>query len=266
MCSMRLRVSIPKGILKYMTGMISLWRPQHSGISYGNPCQFLFVMIMIVIMADARRALSQEDAALYEKGDLADLLYADDTLLLRVSAGSLERYLAAFSKSGTSFGLELHSNKYQFMQIRTEAPVCRPDGVNIEPATERTFWGAVVTHDGRVPQELGRRIGMGKSDFWILAKAWNHSSLSQVRKLDIYKTLVLSRLLYGLATAWLNTSERRRSDGFHYRYLRTTWGIKPAFLSIFFNKEPDKTPFPESCSENSCYSLAQLHDPPKGMC
>ena len=61
------------------------------------------------------RLLSQEDMALYDRGELAELLYADYTLPLSVTSRSLERYLAAVRKAGSSFGLELHPHKYQLM-------------------------------------------------------------------------------------------------------------------------------------------------------
>ena len=46
---------------------------------------------------------------------------------------------------------------------------------------------------------------------------------------------VLPELLYGLPAVWLNTSERRRLNGFQNRCLREIWGIKPAFISRVSN-------------------------------
>ena len=52
-------------------------------------------MLMTVLMEDAARKLPPEDRDRLDEGSLAELLYADDTLLLSVSAKSLERFLSA---------------------------------------------------------------------------------------------------------------------------------------------------------------------------
>lgn len=56
---------------------------------------------------DAAGQLGPEDHELQRKGLLTDLLYADDMLLLGVSAASLGRFLAAISVEGAKYGLEI---------------------------------------------------------------------------------------------------------------------------------------------------------------
>ena len=95
-------------------GRLSDPRLQMAGISQGCPLSlFLFVMLMSVLMADARASIPQADQILLDSEDLAELLYADDTLLLSVSARSLERCLQAVSQAGGQYGLQLHWGKLQ---------------------------------------------------------------------------------------------------------------------------------------------------------
>ena len=84
-------------------------------------------------------------------------------------------------------------------------------------------------------KELGRRLGMANSEFRALSRLWRHSSLGRHRKIQILHGAVFSKLLYGLSTAWLNASERRRVDGFQNRCLRVIWGIKAAYWSRVSN-------------------------------
>ena len=76
------------------------------------------------------------------------------------------------------------------------------------------YLGSILTSDGKSNRELSRRIGSSKADFDALAKVWTHSSLTWTRKLDIYSSLVESKLLYAMATCCLTRTEERRLDGF----------------------------------------------------
>ena len=75
-------------------------------------------MVMTVLVRDAKEELSAEDVARYDRGDLAAILYADDTLLTGSSAGSLQRLLNAVAKVGERFGMQLHWGKFQLIEIR----------------------------------------------------------------------------------------------------------------------------------------------------
>ena len=80
-------------------GHQSQWRKQYSGISQGcSLSTFLFIMLMTVVMNDARATLTkEEDKGLIQKSALTELPYADDTLLMSVEEKIQTRYLAAAS-------------------------------------------------------------------------------------------------------------------------------------------------------------------------
>jgi hypothetical protein len=219
-------------------GQLSSTRQQNSGISQGCPLSpYLFVIIMTVLMKDAAGNLCAVDADLLSRGGLAELLYADDTLLLSVSANSLERFLRIISEEGCKYGLELHWGKLQLMQIRCNEVVHRPDGTAIEPQPDLLYLGTAVADDGRIGRELARRLGMASSEFRSLDALWRHTSLGRDRKTAIFNAVVIPRLLYSLSTACLNIAEKRRLDGFQNRCLRRIWGIGPSYLSRVRNAD-----------------------------
>ena len=219
-------------------GQKSSSRPQRSGISQGCPLSpFLFVMLMSVLMEDAKSKLQGEDLEMLRRGVLADLLYADDTLLLGVNGKSVENFLRAVSDAGAAYGLSLHWGKLQLMRIRCSDPVRRPDGTNIDSKDTMAYLGTNLSEDGRISRELSRRLGTASADFRAMSRMWKHTSFTRLRKLEVYQAVIVSRLLYGLASAWLSAAERRRLDGFHNRCLRALWGIRPAYVSRISNKD-----------------------------
>ena len=113
----------------------------------------------------------------------------------------------------------------------------KPDGETVTAKTSMMYLGAMLSADGRFGSELGRRIGNAQADSRVLRKVSGHSTLNLKRKLHIYYACIVSKLLYGLHTTWLNVTERRRLDGFHTRCLRRILGISAAYYSRVSNTE-----------------------------
>ena len=69
------------------------------------------MVALSAVMHDAVGMLSGAKAA-YERGDLADLVYADDTLLVGSNARYLEEFLHAVGSAGWAIGMELYDGKF----------------------------------------------------------------------------------------------------------------------------------------------------------
>ena len=194
-------------------------------------------MVMSVLLADAVALLGDHAKAAYERGDLSDVIYADDTLLLSVSDAHLSEYLDAIAACGKKYGMELHWGKFQLLPVRCSPSVCTPDGAQI-PAKERMeYLGTTLTDDVHDQHELVKRIAMAKADFVALEKVWRRSALTWKRKLAIFHSLIESKLLFGLSSICLTRAQERRLDGFQNRCLRVVIGEKPAFLSRVSNAQ-----------------------------
>ena len=90
--------------------------------------------------------------------------------------------------------------------------------------------------DGKVRIELNQKLAVAWGDFQKLALVWRHAQISKRRKLQAFQAMVVSRLLYGLSTAWLNVADMRRLNGFQARCLRVILRIPPAFVSRVSNR------------------------------
>ena len=175
---------------------------------------------MTVMMHDAVALLSHEAKCAYANGDLSDLSYADDTLLIGVNCAHLEEYLTAVAITGRRFGMELHSSKFQLLNVRCNIKLKAPDGHVVEGSPGMSYLGTVLKEDGDVSSELTRRIGCAKADFRALRTVWKHCSLGRKRKLQIFQSLIQSKLFYSLQCCCITKAHLQRLDGFHARCIR----------------------------------------------
>ena len=61
--------------------------------------------------------LSKQAQEACQNHRLYDILYADDTLLLRIGAHNVEELATAIERSGARYGLQLHWGKTQALSI-----------------------------------------------------------------------------------------------------------------------------------------------------
>ena len=119
--------------------------------------------------------------------------------------------------------------------MRAELGIKSSSGTLIPETGSIGYLGGVIARDGRCDSELSRKIGTAAGDFKQLRTVWNHANVSIKQQLRYLDALVVSRLLYGTASMWLVTSQRRRLDGFYARCLRKVLSIAPAFFSRVSN-------------------------------
>ena len=105
-------------------GIKSEPKGQQSGISQRCTLSpLLFIITMTVLMRDAASSLSAPSRAAYDRGDLADIVYADDTLLLATSDHCLQEFLATVADAGALYGMELHRGKFQPLEVQCHASI-----------------------------------------------------------------------------------------------------------------------------------------------
>jgi len=192
-------------------------------------------MAMSVLLTDATAMLSAPARSAYERGELSDVVFADDTLLMSVSSNHLEEYLLAVAAAGERYGMELHWDKFQLLAVQSEPVLHTPTGDPIPCRQRMEYLGTTLSNDVHDQHELVKRIAMAKKHFLALDCVWKRSSLTCKRKLRIFSSLVESRFLYSLSTICLTISQERQLNGFQNRCIRQIIGIKPSYVSRVSN-------------------------------
>ena len=160
-----------------------------------------------------------------------DLLYADGTIIIGTESCDVEEFAAAIELVGASCGMSLHWGKVQALSVCTGARLQKPDGSTYEETDRMEYLGGLLCSNGRCDSELSRKIGTATGDFRKLQSVWAHAGITKSRKLLYFHSLIVSRFLYGLATVWLVSAQRRRINGFYARCLRRILRIPAAFVS-----------------------------------
>ena len=132
--------------------------------------------------------------------------------------------------------MALDWSKFQLLQINGEYSLRSPDGEAIIAKPRMTYLGASLYADGGLKQELNQKLGTAWKDFGKLDRLWKRTALPVCKKIRILQSVVVSRLLYGLSSAWLNKAEVRRLNGFYCRCLRVILRIKPSYVSRVSNE------------------------------
>jgi len=99
-------------------------------------------------------------------------------------------------------------------------------GEKVERVKDFVYLGSMISETGGSFKDINRRIGQAAYRFSKLDNVWKQRGISLLTKVYIYKTTVMSTLLYG-AESWTCThNEYARMNTFHTKKLRQLAGMK----------------------------------------
>ena len=121
---------------------------------------------MTILLDDAKEELRRRGVKLHEDCLVNDFVYADDTLLIDVDSKVLEEeFMECVGAAGQQYGLASNWSKLEVMPVCTQAKIEKPDRSLVTSKPGMVYLGSLLSSDGRVAAELGRRIGQGRADF-----------------------------------------------------------------------------------------------------
>ncbi|KAA3670290.1 uncharacterized protein DEA37_0004806, partial [Paragonimus westermani] len=163
------------------------------------------------------------------------LLFADDSALLAHSEEELQRLATAFASAASKFGLDINTGKtYSFFQPSpgggaacVPPPEIRIAGDTVNGCGDFCYLGSNLSTDLSVDRELRARVAKASAAFGRLERrVWKNHSLKMATKLCVYRSMVLSILLYGSETWTLYQRNVSYLSRFHVQCLRRILGIR----------------------------------------
>ena len=217
-------------------GVSSALYVQHAVIRQACPLSpFLFGIVMMILMRNAYDLLSSDAKLAHSRGELGEVLYADDTLILGSSHLLVQEYMAAVQKVGLEYGLEIHWGKVHDVGVCTDQSVRDPSGNVVQSKESMVYLGSSLHSSGRSVSEISRRIGGASADFRALTPIWKHTCIPMARKLYIFQSVVVSKLLYSAASCWFWKKDLQRLDGFYCNCIRKILKIPHSYFSRVSN-------------------------------
>ena len=92
--------------------------------------------------------LGPQAKAAFDKGDLEDVLFADDTLLIIRVGKHIEEYMEAVEQRGMDYGLQVHWGKVHLVPVGAMTPIHAPNGAVIRAQESMLYLGATIHADG----------------------------------------------------------------------------------------------------------------------
>ncbi|KAI8498919.1 hypothetical protein Bbelb_233720 [Branchiostoma belcheri] len=162
---------------------------------------------------------------------IRELLYADDSALVAHTLDSIQRLLEKFAEAARAYGMTINIKKTEVLyQPAPGKPHIPPqvllDGTPLAEAETFTYLGSTVSNDNSMDSEIDARRRAASAAFGRLKdRLWNVKSIRLNTKLNVYRAVVLSALLYGLEVSTLYARHVRQLSVLVQRHLRGLMGI-----------------------------------------
>jgi len=152
---------------------------------------------------------------------VSNLRFADDIDLLAGSHTELQSLTDSLYRNARAFGMEVSTEKSKIMRHSVNAqqiPISM-NGEILEEVDEFKYLGAILTKDGTSRKEVRARISAATAAMARLQRIWI-STISTKTKISLYRSLVISILLYGCETWTLRAEDERRLNAFETKSFR----------------------------------------------
>ena len=110
------------------------------------------------------------------------------------------------------------------------------NGTLVLTTTQIKYLGSLISWENTFSLALKHRAALAEAAYKQLRLVWN-SSMPRKKKLYIFQSVFLSKLIYGLDALTLTAKHMKKINGVYFRFLRRIIGIKASYYSRISNHE-----------------------------
>ena len=160
-----------------------------------------------------------------------ELLFADDTALAALSDTEAQELTTNFAIASSRFGLAINAAKTKIIfqpapDSNQSDPKITINETELKTVTKFTYLGSTVNKQNSLEDEINHRLKAASSAYGALYKrVWSQKSLTTETKCKVYRSLVLSSLLYSAETYTLYRHHINKLTGVQMRHLRKIMNI-----------------------------------------
>ena len=152
---------------------------------------------------------------------LEDLDFADDIALLAQRQIDMQGKTDDAGTHAGQIGLEANVPKTKHMRMNSRSTeAIQMYGLPIEEVEEFPYLGSKMTSDGSCDAEIKTRLAKANQAFIMLRNVWKAGKLSLQTKLRLFKSNVLTSLLYGAESWKMTKTIAKKLEVFQRKCLR----------------------------------------------
>ena len=216
-----------------LRGTCSQVHKQGAGIRQGCPLSpYLFVLVtsrLLTTVLERYRRGRRKTLPVTLKFPI--LLYADDTFLMTNTGPEMNALLKCVVEESAKYNLSLNLSKC-FLLVTNDNGfrVKFPSGEILERKATIKYLGTLFTRDLDVKYILQQRMRGAMAEMKKLKLFWREAEVKFPWRLVVFQAVVRTKLFYTLEVLTLTMTHLNMLDGFFYKCLRYTLGLKPTFV------------------------------------